>query len=112
MHARAVAHILSDRLIVTTEFVLIELGNAMSRGDRHEEFGSLVETLKQSVKVRLMPLSSEAFANGLKLMASRTDKDWSLVDCISFEMMRDLQLDEALTTDKHFEQAGFRALLR
>ena len=41
----------------------------------------------------------------------RPDKEWSLTDCISFEVMAELGLTEALTADHHFEQAGFRALL-
>jgi predicted nucleic acid-binding protein len=46
------------------------------------------------------------------LFAARPDKDWSLVDCISFVVMKQRRLKDALTTDRHFEQAGFRALRR
>jgi len=49
---------------------------------------------------------------GLELYARRPDKSWSLTDCISFVVMTDRGLTEALTGDHHFEQAGFRALLR
>jgi len=49
---------------------------------------------------------------GLALFDSRRDKAWSLTDCISFVIMWRDGLDEALTSDHHFEQAGFRALLR
>lgn len=49
---------------------------------------------------------------GLGLYAARPDKAWSLTDCISFVVMTDRGLTEALTGDHHFEQAGFRALLR
>ncbi len=42
----------------------------------------------------------------------RHDKEWSLVDCMSFVVMQDRRLQESLTTDEHFEQAGFRSLLR
>jgi predicted nucleic acid-binding protein len=41
-----------------------------------------------------------------------TDKDWSLTDCVSFLVMRKRRLTEALTADRHFEQAGFVALLK
>ncbi len=112
MHRRAISHLLSGAEMVTTEFVLIELGNAMSRGEDHVEFGAIVHSLRASPKVRLVPLSSEYFELGLKLMLARTDKEWSLVDCVSMEVMRQLEIEEALTTDKHFKQAGFRALLR
>jgi uncharacterized protein len=42
---------------------------------------------------------------------SRRDKEWSLTDCISFVVMKERGLTEALTADHHFEQAGFKALL-
>lgn len=45
-------------------------------------------------------------------MSERPDKDWSLIDCMSFVVMEDMAIEEALTTDRHFEQAGFRALLK
>ena len=48
----------------------------------------------------------------MQMMAARKDKDWSLTDCISFVVMHERGLPDALTTDKHFEQAGFRALLK
>ncbi len=41
----------------------------------------------------------------------RPDKEWSLTDCISFVVMQDEQIIEALTADRHFEQAGFKVLL-
>ena len=46
-----------------------------------------------------------------RLFDARRDKSWSLTDCISFEMMKEHGLSEALTNDHHFEQAGFKALL-
>jgi predicted nucleic acid-binding protein len=49
---------------------------------------------------------------GLQLFQSRPDKDWGLIDCISFLVMQECGLEEALTSDEHFEQAGFVALLR
>jgi len=48
----------------------------------------------------------------LALFCSRLDKEWGLIDCVSFIVMQERGLTNALTTDEHFEQAGFRALLR
>ena len=59
-----------------------------------------------------MPASRRLFTRGLALYKERTDKEWSLTDCISFVIMRDLKLSAALTADRHFEQAGFMALLK
>jgi predicted nucleic acid-binding protein len=48
----------------------------------------------------------------LQLYRSRHDKEWSLTDCVSFVVMQDEGISDALTGDKHFEQAGFNALLK
>jgi predicted nucleic acid-binding protein len=49
---------------------------------------------------------------GIELFSHRADKAWSLTDCTSFAVMQEEELTDALTTDHHFEQAGFTALLR
>jgi len=56
--------------------------------------------------------SSELYERGSALYRSRADKDWQLSDCISFAAMRSENIEEALTADRHFEQAGFKALLK
>lgn len=58
-----------------------------------------------------MPPSRSLFDRGIELYNARDDKDWSLTDCISFVVMEEHGIKEALTGDRHFEQAGFRALL-
>ena len=60
----------------------------------------------------VVPASEDLFNRGEALYAARPDKDWSLTDCISFVVMRDREIAEALTGDHHFEQAGFTALLK
>ena len=55
--------------------------------------------------------TSELIQRGRKLYRERADKEWPLTDCISFVVMQDHGLSEALTADHHFEQAGFKALL-
>jgi predicted nucleic acid-binding protein len=52
------------------------------------------------------------FPAALDLFRRRSDKNWSLTDCSSFLIMQKMAISEALTYDLHFEQAGFRALLR
>jgi predicted nucleic acid-binding protein len=60
----------------------------------------------------IVPTTDEVFEAGLKLYLNRSDKYWSLTDCISFEVMEREGLTEALTGDHHFEQAGFIALMK
>ena len=72
---------------------------------------SLVEEILASRTTLVLPSSSGLFAQGVGHFAKRPVKEWSLTDCISFEVMAELGLTDALTADHHFEQAGFRALL-
>jgi len=60
----------------------------------------------------IIPFSGELFRRGLGLYLRRPDKEWSLTDCISFVVMEAEEIGDALTGDKHFEQAGFNALLK
>ena len=98
--------------LVVTEYVLVELGNALSRGNARKLFPPLVRDCWKSPQTRLVEASTRLFQLGVQLYASRHDKNWSFVDCISFIVMKEHRLTDALTTDHHFEQAGFRALLR
>jgi predicted nucleic acid-binding protein len=111
-HALALAARRLPRKVLTTEFVILELGNTFARAEDHADFLALVKGLRTNPLVTIVPLSSELLADGLRLMQARPDKDWSLTDCISFIVMNAVGCTEALTTDHHFEQAGFRALLR
>ncbi len=111
-HQRALAESRFSRRIVTTEFVLLELGNACARAEDHADFLALVAGMVASPRVRIIPVSSELFNRGLARMRERSDKDWSLTDCISFIVMEEEGIHEALTGDQHFEQAGFKALLK
>ena len=48
----------------------------------------------------------------MQLLVDRRDRTYSLCDAVSFLLMRANNITEALTTDRHFEQEGFRRLLR
>jgi predicted nucleic acid-binding protein len=62
--------------------------------------------------VRIIPQTHESFIAGFELYRTRPDKGYSLTDCISMQAMRREGLTDVLTSDKHFEQEGFRALFR
>jgi predicted nucleic acid-binding protein len=111
LYARAIGELRKNRPIVTTEFIILELGNACCRAADHADFLALVAGIRSSERIAIVPLESHLLDRGLELLAKRPDKDWSLTDCISFVVMEDHGLREALTGDKHFEQAGFFALL-
>lgn len=111
-HSRAVAESKIDRPIITTEFILLELGNAFAHFADLSDFLGLVHAIQTSPRITVVPLDSQLMTRGLQLMAERQDKNWSLTDYISFVVMKDMGIRDALTADRHFEQAGFRALLR
>ena len=111
-HRRALAESQVNRTIVTTEFILLELGNACARAEDHADFLALVEGMRASPRLNIIPLHSQLLDRGLELMAKRPDKDWSLTDCVSFVVMEREGVRQALTADLHFEQAGFNALLK
>jgi len=97
--------------MVTTEFVLIELANALAVPRCRDVFVRYHAMLRRDPNTIVVPVSSEWVERGLALYADRPDKGWSLTDCISLAVMRDRGLTEALTSDHHFEQAGHRVLL-
>ena len=72
----------------------------------------MLAALEADPKVDIVPLSEALYARALQLYRERPDKEWGLTDCVSFLVMQDRGLIESLTTDEHFQQAGFRALLR
>jgi predicted nucleic acid-binding protein len=88
------------------------LGRFLSPPPTRQLFVDLVKDLQGDAGVIIADANTIQFNAGLEIYASRSDKAWSLVDCISFLVMRDKGLSDAWTTDHHFEQAGFHAMLK
>jgi predicted nucleic acid-binding protein len=98
--------------LLTTGWVITEVADALA-GLRHRRvFQEFRETLATESRIQIVPPDQDRWERGLRLYCSRPDKEWSLTDCISFTVMTDEGLTEALTGDRHFEQAGFIAVLR
>lgn len=98
--------------LVTTRAVLLEIGNALSKLRYRLAASELLDALERDPQVELVLITEELYQQALALFCSRLDKEWGLIDCVSFIVMQERGLTNALTTDEHFEQAGFRALLR
>ncbi len=112
-HGRAVAWTRVVRVpVVTTDYVVMEVGNSLTKGGDRAVFVEFYRELRHEAKLEIIPASTELQDRGAKLFAERQDKEWSLTDCISFVVMWDRGLQAALSTDRDFEQAGFRPLLR
>lgn len=112
--AKAVSMTLGPARLVTSEMVLTEVLNDFSgRGPHFRKAAvELVEELRSENLVFIVPQSSLQFQDALSLYAGRHDKEWGLTDCASMRIMAREDLSEALTYDRHFQQAGFQALLR
>ena len=112
-HARAkeLSRTLS-RPIVTTAWVLTEFADGLSTPRHRRAFLDLVASLRRAPGCRVVPATESLFDAGVEFYGQRLDKDWSLTDCISFVVMRQHGIAEALTGDHHFEQAGFTILFK
>ena len=85
---------------------------ALAERQNRRAFEPFYQTLKEDQRMRIVPAEPSLWERGLTLYFQRPDKEWSLTDCISFVVMQEEGLTEALTGDHHFGQAGFKALLR
>ncbi len=97
---------------VTTAWVMTEIGDALAGPMQRHLFLDLLKRLSVDQGVTIISPTKELFDSGIDFYARRLDKEWSLTDCISFVVMHQLGITDALTGDRHFEQAGFNALLR
>ena len=99
-------------VIVTTQWILTELADGFS--DNREARGKVVrfvDVFARQSSVVIVPATDDWFSKGWQLFEAWPGKGWSLTDCISFAVMTERGIREALTADRHFEQAGFAVLL-
>jgi predicted nucleic acid-binding protein len=97
--------------LLTTDAVLIEIGNALARNFRAEA-AEVIDYFHKAVNIEVVRLTASLFDEAFSLYRAREDKTWGMTDCISFVVMRQFGIQDVLTHDQHFTQAGFTALLR
>jgi hypothetical protein len=97
--------------MLTTEYILVKRGNFLSSPADRSLFLRTMTMLQEDKTTRIVPASSNLLKAGLTLFGNRPDKAWSLTDCISFAVMEAEGITDALSSDHHFEQAGFHLLL-
>jgi predicted nucleic acid-binding protein len=104
---------LGDMRLVTTDEVLTELPGGLAQRGTHlrQAAAQAVRTILKDRRVTVHPQSRESFLAGLRLYEQRSDKGYSLVDCISMTTMRRQRILEVLTNDHHFIQEGFKIVL-
>lgn len=100
---------------VTTDAVLLETCNAFSHARMRRlaiVFMEQMDRCRASGIVEVIDTTGKAFRNGWEIFRTHLDKNWSLTDCISFSVMRERRIKGAFTSDHHFVQAGFEALVK
>lgn len=98
--------------LITTRAILIEIGNSLAKANTRKAAIEMLETIEADETITTVAITEELYADAFKLFNSRLDKEWELTDCISFIVMKRFGITEALTTDRDFEQAGFKPLMR
>ena len=101
-----------DSRLITTTWVLVEFADALRSVDFRVRAAKFLRGFEHQPFVEMVPPTREQFDRALDRFQNRADKAWSLIDCLSFLLMEERGIAEALTADHQFEQAGFRALMR
>lgn len=98
--------------LVTTRAIILEIGNALSKLRYRSAAIRLLNAIESDANVEIVPLSESLYEQAWRLFRERPDKEWGLTDCISFVVMQNHGITDALTTDQHFQQAGFHVLMQ
>jgi uncharacterized protein len=98
--------------IITTSLVLIEMADGLSRVRHRQAAIELQERITCSLRIEVVQSTSDHEARAWKLFGQRSDKEWGMTDCVSFIVAHDRQIEDVFSADHHFEQAGFRLLLK
>lgn len=98
--------------LVTTNYVLLETINALSKSAHRKAVIELIRRIEISDNVAIIKISENIYQSAWKNYIRATDKEWGITDCTSFEIMKMFKITTAFTNDHHFEQAGFNILLR
>ena len=98
---------------MTTDVVLMELLTSLSYDPNfRKKTTKAVRSIMSNPNISVIPQTRSLFFQGLDRYEKRLDKKYSLQDCISMVIMEKKSITEVLTSDRHFEQEGFTALLK
>lgn len=98
--------------IVTTRAIMMEIGNAFSKQRFRSIAIKLLQSMDNNQDIEIIPFSEHLYQQAFNLYCQRNDKQWGLIDCVSFTVMKDRNILESLTNDDHFRQAGFIPLMQ
>lgn len=98
--------------LVTTQAVIFEVCSSLAKPPFRKAALEFLDGLELDGAIEVVSIDQSLFTAATALYKQRMDKSWSLTDCLSFIVMSQRGMTESLTADEHFEQAGFRALLK
>ena len=98
--------------LLTSDWVLMEVADALAESKCRGRVRDFILHLRGTAGCEIVPASRELLDRALDLYHQHADMKWTLTDCASFVIMRERKVTDALTGDRHFEQAGFTALLK
>jgi predicted nucleic acid-binding protein len=102
---------LGEAILVTTDEVLVEFLNLMSKLTLRDRAASIVRAVFDDANIVVLQQTRTGFLAGLEFYERRQDKEYSLTDCISMNAMDDRGIRDVLTNDHHFEQEGHTVLI-
>lgn len=109
--ASELADLFVGRQLLTTDAVLIEIGNALARNFKPQAV-EIIGHFLTSADAQIVRRTRDLFDDAFSLFKAHVDKQWGITDCISFVVMRRAGVTDSLTFDQHFVQAGYQALMR
>ncbi|MGH9947897.1 MAG: type II toxin-antitoxin system VapC family toxin [Pyrinomonadaceae bacterium] len=111
--ATAVEKDIEGTLLVTSDFVLVEVLNYFSKFPLNfkERISFAMQSFLLNPKIVIVECTRDVFRNGFDFYSRRLDHGYSLTDCTSMNIMRERGITEILTNDDHFEQEEFQILL-
>jgi uncharacterized protein len=104
--------LLKRRRFVTTDYVVDETATLLLIRHSHAAASDFLDSMIRTEALSLEWIGQDRFLAATRKFTSHADKQWSFTDCVSFVVMQELRARDAFTTDRHFVQAGFAALLR
>jgi predicted nucleic acid-binding protein len=96
--------------VLTTDYILDETYTLLRMRLGVGPVRALRDLLTESSNLQIVRVSERDFDHAVELMITHADTRWSLTDCASFVLMRELEIGQAFTFDRHFSEAGFQAL--
>ena len=99
------------RQAVTTDYVINETATLLRARGLAELLPELFRLIDESDALIVEWTTRDRFAAARKFMLKHLDQEFSFTDCVSFVVMKEIRLKDALATDRHFRVAGFHALL-